>query len=57
MVVISASVFNGAIKGLENVLPSPDLLAAWCVLHEGEVGFMICQDYKLVSSQLSIKKV
>ena len=57
MVVFSASVFNCAVEGHEEVFPSPELLAIWWSLHEGEQGFVICQDYKLVSSQLSFKKV
>ena len=57
MVVFSGTVFNDAVEGHEKVLPSPVLLAVWCSLHEGEQGFLICQDDKLMSSQLSFKKV
>ena len=57
MVVFSNSALDHTGKGYEKVLPSPELLAVWCLLHEGKQGFVICQDYKLVSSQLSFKKV
>ena len=57
MVVISSSVFCGAVKGYQKLLPSPGLLAVRYSLHEGEHGFVICQDFKPVSSQLSLKKV
>ena len=42
MVVFSCSVFNGAVEVHEKVLPSPELLAVRCSLHEGEQGFVIC---------------
>ena len=57
MVVFSGSVFNSIVEGHKKVLPSPELLAIWGSLHESEKGFVICQDYKLVSSQLGFKKV
>ena len=57
MVVFSGSVFDGAIEGHEKVLPSAELLAVRYSLDEPEQLFVICQDYKLVSSQLSFKKV
>ena len=57
MVVSSDSVLNGAVKGHEIVLPYPQFLAVQCSLHEAEQGFVICQNYKLVSSQLCFKKV
>ena len=57
MVVFSSSMFNNAVEGHEKVLQSPELLAVWCSLHEGEQGFVFYQDYTLVSSQLGFKKV
>ena len=57
MVVFSGSVFHSAVKGHEKLLPSPELLAVLCSLHESEQGFVICQEYKLKSSQLHFKKV
>ena len=57
MVVFSGSVFDGTIKGHEKVFPSSELLAVQCLLHEGEQGFVIYQDYKLRSAQVSFKKV
>ena len=57
MVVLSNSVFNGAGEGHEKVLPSPELLAVWSSLHGGEHGFVICQDFKFLSSKFSIKTV
>ena len=57
MVVFPGSMLNGAVEGYEKLLPSLGLLAVCCSLHEGEQGFVICQDYKLVFSQLSWKKV
>ena len=57
MVVFSRSMFNCAVEGNEKVLPYPEILAVQCSLHEGEQGFVIRQACKLVSSQLSYKKV
>ena len=57
VVVFFGSVLNGVVEDNEKVLPSPELLAIWCSLHEGKQGFVICQDYKLVSSQLGFKKM
>ena len=57
VVGISRSVLHGTVKGHEKVLPSPKLLAIRYSLHIGEQGFVICQDYKLVFSQLSNKNV
>ena len=57
MVVFSSSVFNRIVEGHGKVLPHPKPLAVRWSLHEGEQGFVICQNYKLVSSQLSFKKV
>ena len=57
MVVFSDSMLNGAVEGHELVLPSPDHLAVQYSLHEDEQRFVICEDYKLVSSQLCFKKV
>ena len=54
--VFSSSVLNGAVEVHEKVLASPELLAIWCSLHEGAQGFVICQNSKLVSSQLTFKK-
>ena len=42
MVVFSGSMLNSAGEGHEKVLPSAELLAIWCSLHEGEQGFVIC---------------
>ena len=57
MVVFSGSMLNSAVEDHEKVLPSPELLTVQCSLREGEQGFVVCQDYKLVSSQVSFKKV
>ena len=57
MIVCYSSVVNSAGKGHEKILPSPELLAVWCSLHEGEQGFVTCQEYKLLSSQLIFQKV
>ena len=48
----SGSVLDVIVKAHERVLPSPELLAVWCLLNEGEQRFMITQDCKLVYSQL-----
>ena len=57
MVVFSSSVFNGAVEGTEKVLPSPKFLAFCCSLYEGEQEVVINENYEVVSSQLSFKKV
>ena len=57
MAVFFGSMFNGTVKGYEKVLASPELVVVQCFLHEGEQAYVICQDYKLVSSQLSFKKL
>ena len=36
MLVFSCNVLNGAVKGHEKVLPSPEPLTVQCSLHEGE---------------------
>ena len=55
--IFSGSALDGTLKSQEKVLSSPKFLAVWCSLHESELGFVICQTYKLVSSQLSFNKV
>ena len=57
MVVFSDNVPNGAVESYDKVLPCPQLLAVWCSLQEGQQGFVICQDYKTMCSQLAFKKV
>ena len=57
MVVFSSSILNGTVKGHEKVLPSPDLLAIWHSLHEGEHGIVFSLNYKLVFTQLGLKEV
>ena len=42
VIVFSSSILDSAVEGHEKVLPSPDLLAVWYSLHEGEQGFVIC---------------
>ena len=36
VIVFSGSVLDSTVKGDEKVLPSPELLAVWRSLHEGE---------------------
>ena len=50
VVVFSGSILNGAVKGHEKVLSSPELLAVCCSLYEGEQEFVIRQDYTFVIS-------
>ena len=57
IIVFSDSMLDSAVNGHEEVLPSLELLAIWRLLHEGEQGFVICQDYTLVFSQLGFKEV
>ena len=57
VVILSSSVIDSTIKGHTKVFLSSKLLAIWRSLHESEQGFVICQEYKLKSSQLHFKKV
>ena len=57
VIVFYNSVLDVVVKGYEKVLPSSECLAVYCLLHEGKQGFVIWQNYKLVSSQFSFKKV
>ena len=52
VVVFSTSVLDGRVNAYVKILPSLEILAICLLLHEGEQEFVICQDYKLVSSQL-----
>ena len=57
VVVFSSSVLDGTTQANKKVLPSMELLAVSCLFYEGEQGFVICQDYELVSFYLGFKKV
>ena len=57
VILFSESMLDSIGKGYKKVLPSPELLAVWCSFYESTQGFVIGQDYKLVSFQLGFKKV
>ena len=57
VVVLPHKVLDPLLEGCDKVLPPFKHLDVECLLHEDEQGCIICQYYKLASSQWSLNEV
>ena len=57
MIVLSGNALDGTVQGHKKVLLSPAPLTFQYSLHQFAQGFVISQNYKLVSFQLYFKNV